>query len=315
MTTTKSGDVFLLFHKLPFDFDEDLPLDIGPNIYLDATPQYLLATAEPALTDFVLPGYHLPGIGLTNCCLRYPAGATVLPELEPKSLFFNSIAALRLRAPIEIGIAGQFEFRPKPEGHILENPELFQLVSIWQPFKNRHYSDKDVRLASEIATHILQLEKHKRLMSAFVLFSQVTCGLSKSFQLAYLGLFSALEALFVPQGKKADTLAIRIARFLNRFDSDGSLEKWLSHEYKHGRSQLAHGIQDVKPWEKTRLSKVEAFGKLHEIARLCILGFLSMDDKKLVSLSGKTGTDLHNELDSLDPATGRFLDGQCMWLG
>ena len=315
-TSNMSGDTFLLFHQLPFDFDEDLPLALGPNVYLAATPQDLLDTAEPALTDFVLPGYHLPGMGLTNCCLRYPAGSNVLTELEPKDFFFNSITALRLHAPIGIEIAGQFVFKPRPEGEIIENPELFQLVSSWQPIENARYSAKDILLASEIATHIIRLEKssYKRLMSALVLFSQVTCGLSCSFQLAYLGLFSALEALFTPKGKKATTLARRIAKFLNSFDPDSSLEQWFGNEYKHGRSQLVHGIQDVKPHMKIRSSKVNSFGKLHEIARLCILGFLSMDDKKLVSLSKKTGADLQKELDSLDTATGRFLEGQYMWL-
>ena len=227
-TSNRSGDVFLLFHHLPFDFDEDLPLALGPNAYLAETPQDLLDTAEPVLTDFVLPGYHLPGIGLTNCCLHYPAGSNVLSGLEAKDFFFNAIAAMRLQAPIGIEIAGQFVFKPRPEGEIVENPELFQLVSSWQPTGNVRYSAENIRLASEIATYVIQLERsgNKRLMSATVLFSQVTYGLSGSFQLAYLGLFSALESLFVPKGKKGTTLARRIANFLNRFDADSALEKW-----------------------------------------------------------------------------------------
>jgi hypothetical protein len=315
--TIKSGDVFLLFHRLPFAFDKDLPLTLGPNVYLAATPQALLDAAEPALTDFVLPGYHLRE-GLTNCCLRYTADSNLLTELEfePKNFFFNSIVALRLYAPIGIEIGGQFTFKPKPEGEIIENMELFQLFSPWQPIDNVRYSGKGILLASEIATHLIQPEKNncKRLMSALVLFSQVTCGLSRSWQLSYLGLFSALEALFAPKGKKATILAKRIANFLNKFDSDSSLEQWLYNEYIYGRSQLVHGIQDIKPDTKISSSKIKSFGKLHEISRLCILGFLTMDNNKLVNLSEKKGADLQRELDSLDAASGRFLQGQYMWL-
>ena len=66
ISASKIGDLYLLFHQLPFDFDKDLPLDLGPGVCLDSTPQYLLDNAEPALADYVLPGYHLSGTGLNT---------------------------------------------------------------------------------------------------------------------------------------------------------------------------------------------------------------------------------------------------------
>jgi hypothetical protein len=35
-----AGDVYLLFHQLPFKFDKDLPLSLGTGICLDSTPAH-----------------------------------------------------------------------------------------------------------------------------------------------------------------------------------------------------------------------------------------------------------------------------------
>lgn len=101
----KAGDFYLLFHELPFAFDEDLPLDLGLGVCLDSTPQCVLDNVDPALSDYLLPGYNLPGMGLNNCCLR--CYTTKAPSLKASDLFFVSLSALRLRAPIGIRIAGQ----------------------------------------------------------------------------------------------------------------------------------------------------------------------------------------------------------------
>ena len=152
-----------------------------------------------------------------------------------------------------------------------------------------------------------------RLISAGVLFAQVSCGHSKSLQMAYLALFAALDALFVPQGNKARTLARRVGNFLSSFTFPESLNDWLKSEYEQGRNNLAHGVQDVVPWTRTRNHRVEAFGRLHEITRLSLLGFFSLDDQKLGVLSSQSGTKLQTELDNLGPATGRYVDGQRFW--
>lgn len=307
---TEPGDAFLLFRHLPYEFDEDLPLAVGPNVYLDKTPHNVLDAAHPpSSVHLVLPGYHLPGL-VSNCCLRSPATEVRPSGLEPSVLFFVSVAALRLRAPIAIKIAGQFELGQ--EYQLIKNPTLYHLTSAWQPDAGAFYSAEDVRFSAEIAQRGLELAQpnYKRFMSATVLFSQVTCGFSWSFQMAYLTLFSALEALFVPKGNKARTLAHRAAQFLSLPES---LRDWLEKEYKFGRNKLAHGVQDVLPWTSLRPDKLKALGRLHEITRLSILGFMSLENDKLGSLSQESGTQLQTELDALPPAIGRFMMGQRMW--
>src|SRR5918992_981779 len=95
----RAGDFFLLFHDLRFEFDEDLPLNLAPGVCLDSTPQCVLDKVDPALAHYLLPGYNLPGMGLNNCCLRCYMEA---PRLNSSDLFFVSLSALRLTAPIVI---------------------------------------------------------------------------------------------------------------------------------------------------------------------------------------------------------------------
>jgi hypothetical protein len=124
-----------------------------------------------------------------------------------------------------------------------------------------------------------------------------------------------LEALFVPTGKNKDaTLGARVSSFLGTFDFPEDLRQWLSKEYRCGRNNIAHGIHDVS--FRTRLQDVrgKAFGRLHEIVRLCTLGFMGLRDEQLHSLSTMTGGKLRKELDNLNPAAGKFIDGQRMCL-
>jgi len=311
--TMVPGDTFLLFDHLPYDFEEELPISVGPNVYLNDTPQDVLDRADPSLSGFVLPGYHLTGRGLTNCCLGSPGTGERPPGLTPNDLFFLAITALRLRAPIGISVAGGFELGPSDE--LIRKPTLFSLMSAWQPDSSARYVSLDVRLAEQITMRMIHIAQNncKRITSSLVLFSQVTCGLSKSFQMSYLALFASLEALFAPKGNKAVTLARRIAQFLAAFDFPESLKDWLEREYKMGRNNLAHGLQDVTPWMEDRVATSQVLGRLHEVTRLCLLGFMSLDDKKVALLSRSEGQRLQRELDNLIAASGRFIDGQRMW--
>jgi hypothetical protein len=99
MRSPKAGDNYLLFHSFPYDFEVDLPLSLLSNVYLDNTPQEFLASVNPSLACFVLPGYHLPGMGLVNCCLRYSCDIPKDNAIDPTYLFFSSITALRLQSP------------------------------------------------------------------------------------------------------------------------------------------------------------------------------------------------------------------------
>src|SRR5438094_8268450 len=131
--------------------------------------------------------------------------------------------------------------------------------------------------------------------------------------MAYLALFACLEALFVPKGNKAKTLAARTSNFLMNFEFPTSLYDWLCEEYEIGRNNLAHGVQDVVPWTGLRQSRRKAFGRLHEIVRLSIMGFLLLDDESLRIHTQATGKTLQRFIEDLSPATGRSLDRQKMW--
>lgn len=282
---TEPQEVFLLINIF-YDHTEDLPLAVSLDVFLEDIPiNEVLQAHDIPEANFIHAGYDCH---LFTKCLRSPVAKA--------NLFFPSITALRLQAPIAIVSAVQFELDRKNKD--INNLRQLWLTTPWQP--DRQF---------ELHNH-----NYKRIMSAMVLFSQVTCGFSKSFQMAYLALFAALEALFTPQKNKAKTLASRTAKFLEHLGFQEPLGHWLEEEYIQGRNKLAHGLQDVEPL-KTQLSpdKEKVFGRLHEITRLCILGMMSLEDDKLASLTEQTGKHLREELDSLSPATGRFLDGQRPW--
>jgi hypothetical protein len=321
---TKAGDVLFLFHKLPYDFEENLPLVIGPNVYLDNTPQYVLDEAYRILEDnSICPAFYLTSYGgIMNLCLRNPAAKVGSPEFNSSDLFFLSVIALRLRAPLEIETAMVFELGEHDE--LIKKCRLSRNKSPHHPDASTRYSPEDISVCKELTERQIHLWKlgYKRFTSALVLFGQVTCGMSESFQMTYLALFAALEALFVPSGNKATALARRVASFLTNYDfylpyedfeKYGTLENWLKNEYENGRNSLTHGVQDVTPWTKYSEPRAQTFGRLHEITRLCILGFMSLDDDKLAFHSESNGRRLQKGLDSLSPATGQFLDGQKMW--
>jgi len=312
----KPGDTFLLFGEFAYDFDTDLPISVGPGIYLDTTPHDILRDAQPrALADYVLPGYNL-NAGSPNSCLRHSSCVVSPSNIQPPSLLFNSVVALRLLAPRAIRVAGRFTVGKN--GRSIDDPSLYHLTSPWQPDPAGYYSARDVPFAAGVAGRLLHLldRDYGRISSSLVLFSQVTTGQVRSFQMAYLGLFAALEALFAPKRNKAETLGERIGNFLANIGPPRgwSVKDWLADEYQEGRGRLAHGVQEVDPWGGTiRSSTLETFARLHEITRLCILGFISLPNAQLQSIGHASGTPLQNHLKSLAPARGRFLKDQRMW--
>jgi hypothetical protein len=153
----------------------------------------------------------------------------------------------------------------------------------------------------------------KKLQTALIFFGQVTVGMSRAFQLCHIGLFAALEALFVPSGNKASTLAKRVSSFLSSFQFPEPMENWIENEYKHGRNKLVHGIHDATFGASMSPARSKAFGRLHEITRLCLLGFLSIADCKLKELYSSEKS-LKCAIDNLGAATGQYLQGQKMWL-
>jgi hypothetical protein len=311
----RTGDEFQLFMQLPFDFcSGSLPIELLPNVFFDDTPQDVLLSAPRELVSFILPTYGLPGAGIVNGCLHYTGRGT--NQLPARSLFSMSIIALRLRKPLPIIRAGQFTFGKGDDP--IQDPRLLHLTSAWQP-KQAAYEAKDVLAASAIAGRLMEIlaqtNVHRpNLAGAVTYFSQVTTGLVQSLQLASLGLWASLEALFLPHNDGETTLARRVSTYLSGFDFSVDLEEWVKSEYRRRRNAYAHGLHVVQPWKPDTDPPPRAFGILHEIVRLCILGFLGMDKQVLLGLQNSRKADLKRCLDGLSPASCRFLDDQVAWL-
>jgi hypothetical protein len=130
-----------------------------------------------------------------------------------------------------------------------------------------------------------------------------------------LGLWAALEALFQPVGNnKAKTIARRIATYLSSFCDQKELEDWCCREYVNRRSKFIHGSH-VAPFILQNITEGKtAFPKLHEVTRLCLLGFLSLDKSEQIQISQQTGKKLQQKLDNLGQTKGLYLNQQKMYL-
>ncbi len=171
------------------------------------------------------------------------------------------------------------------------------------------------RCAARITARTIEIGNPVRLTSARVLFAQVTIGMTSSLQMATMGLFAALEALFVPQGNKAECLGSRVAHFLARMPFPFDVASWLKDEYIKRRHGLMHGVQNILAWGWTPIDeeKLQAFGRLHELVRLSVLGFLSLPGDLIRQHSNLTGTQLRHFFDDLPAAGGSFFEGQRPW--
>jgi len=307
ITRSKPGDIFLLFHELPYDFSQDLPISVGPGVCADMTPQVLLSSAEKGLSDYVLPGYSISETGINNCCLRCYSIFKLTESLSTENLLFLALLSMRLHNPFAIQIAGQF--RVGTDDNLISDPKLYELSAPWAI--SGFYKPSDLMAVEKIVERLIEADKQgfRRLVNALLLFSHVTLGQVASYQLATLGLFTSLEALFVPNRTKANTISERIASFLSNFEFPiGNIGEWIKIEYINLRHKLAHGIHDATFGMKPRSEKHHKFGMLHEICRLSLLGFLSLDDAVVKNISEVNGKELQRTLESLSPVTGSTLN-------
>ena len=295
-TIYRRGDIILLFQSLPFSLDRDLPLKIGPNVFISEYPHEII---DRRLTDeeyngqireiysamnLVAPGCHYDPHMYSNYCLYRPAVKKVTIKNTMPDMF-NVIICLRLLKPFRIQIAGGFQIG---KNYLIDKPHLYWDESPWfpkhsGPIITHYFLDEDIEKCAELVNKIIEIDKQKirRLLSAYVLFGQISRGASDSYQMAYITLFAVLEALFRPT--KSDTgksLANRVSRFLRNLESPFNIKTFIKNEYENERN-IVHGYQDVSIFSRLRKSKLIKFGKLYEITRLCLLGFLLMDINNL----------------------------------
>jgi hypothetical protein len=253
--------------------------------------------------------------------LRYDSGKTnQYPDFGHSALFATFITALRLQKPCSIQVGGIFTFGGDDEP--IQHPALWNLTSPDILTDGSSYSQKDIQISSNIAKELLEISQsgeENRIKSALIYFSQVTQGFSKSLQLSYLGLWASLEAIFQPTVNKAETLARRITAYLSpfslpHFSSPQDMGKWLKNEYIHRRSRFIHGSYIALPKLQNVIKGHVAFPKLHEITRLCLLGFLSLEKSKRKQILQQNGNQLQHTLDNLGQAQGKYLDQQKIYL-
>jgi hypothetical protein len=307
ISESKPGDIYLLFHDLPYDFSQDLPLSLGPGVCVDMTPHNILYSAEKGLSDYVLPSFSLPGTGVNNCCLRCYLIIELTEKLKTENLLFLSLLSMRLHNPLNIRIAGQF--RVGEDDDPILDPKLYELSAPWSI--GGSYNPYDFVAVEKIVQRLIEADKLElnRLVTALIFFSHVTLGQVASYQMATSGLFTSLEAIFVPNGNKAQTISKRISLFLKNFNfPNGRLDEWIKSEYINTRHKLAHGIHDATFGMKARSDNYKKFGLLHEICRLSLLGFLSLDDSTLKAMSEANGKELQGIIDTLSPITGEMLN-------
>jgi hypothetical protein len=218
------------------------------------------------------------------------------------------LLSIRLHKPLNIIIAGRFQVG-EDNNPILE-PMLYQLSAPWSI--GGSYNPSDFMAVENIVHRLIEAEKIEisRLVTSLIYFSHVTLGQVASYQMATLGLFATLEALFVPSGKnKANTLSKRVSFFLENFNfPNGNLYEWIKCEYINTRHKLAHGIHDATFGMKARSENYRKFGLLHEICRLSLLGFLSLDDSTLKKMSKANGKELQRIIETMSSIDGEILN-------
>lgn len=313
-TSLNDGDLVLLFGNLPYDYESDLPLSPIAGVTVASTPQTLFATPDSDhLPCYVLPGTKLPGTGINNCCLISKASESIPANVTRDALLFSYLTALRLLAPAYISVAGQFQYGGVDEP--ISRPTLLNTRSAWQPDPNYRYSEGDFERSGKLLNRMMECMTAgpTRLKYSLVMFSQVTNGFSLSYQMSVLALYAALEALFAPSGNYAKTLGVRTGKYLSPYDSGLGICGWIEKHYREARHPLSHGFWQFSPNPSYIDVRSCEFGILHEIVRLALLGFLSMEANE-VSFLDQNGTKLQKALDNTKPANGQYLQGQKMWL-
>ena len=296
----EAGDRVLLFHDLPYDFEEQLPAVVAGSLTLQATPQGRLAR-HPPTAAFLLPGYGLP-VGINNCCLVDSA-----PDQEnPDLLFFNFLTALRLWKPIYINVGGSFTVLNGENEFFFGSPlKGYGAKSAGGQYRDGALSIDDFRRAARIREAMAALDDggERKLMTAWLCFSQVTLGSVGAYQASIITLFAALEAFFTNGNSQPHDLAKRVSRFLQRKNDQFTfdVEEWLRETYVALRGRYAHGRYDALPGMSLRLERAQDFHRLHEIARLSVLGLLTKDRSWRLANCALTGAGLR-QLDLIDPA-------------
>jgi hypothetical protein len=321
-------DEFLLFSDLPFDFEAGLPLDLACGVFIDSPrPAYNAVDADEDLAVLATPYRHV-GMGEVHVCFRRRHTRKIDSEKARDDLWL-ALLALRLVHPIHIRTTACFAVEDnRLVGHGLAESALETRINFSAAGP---ISEQIVAKVRKVNLRIRTLRGGglERTRSALILFDHVTTGRAISWQLSVLGLFSCLECLFPQPDPKltrrlaiaGETHGVRLARrveaFLQPVRRPTRLRSWLSDAYKTTRNPLAHGFHEATFGGKrtTSVIRIRLLQRLHEVARVTLLGFLGFTDIELRTLlpadAGQIAT--QNAIDRVGGAPREFLREQRLW--
>ncbi len=314
-------DTFLLFKNFPVNInDENLPVPLSNDICISEFPFDILDRNYDELDDskqiycnidYIAPGYRSIW-PYEHYCLMVPHDK--MHGDNKYNYMFLTITSLRFIKPLYIHVSGSFQYYK--DDFPINNARLYWIYSPWSSSLDDEYHDDDLLLSGDILKRLIEINNlgFKNILSSIVLFNQSTVGLTTSYQMLYLSLFSALEAMFDPRVNKAKSLAYRIDRFLSDIPKNFDIKEFIIKEYKSERN-IIHGKQNISTmFSKLDEEKVNKIAKLMEITRLCILGFISMDNKFLELYGSDTNGKNNKLLDNLPKAEGKYIEGQKFWI-
>ncbi|TET36750.1 hypothetical protein E3J61_00310 [Candidatus Dependentiae bacterium] len=205
-------------------------------------------------------------------------------------VFSDFILALRLVKPLPIHVSGAFTYQGKNR---FDNPVLWwrqTIINTGFPRKTGRidqYNEDDFKKARNIYGRIQELKKHprkyRRLLWAIIWFQEVTLGVSTSYSMLYQDLFVSLEGFFGSPGK-ATKLGQRVSGFLAGIYSPAKAERlgeFIYDQYEKKRNNISHGNPAFNASigrGSLSLAKYRELLKIHEIARVTLLGFLGWNE-------------------------------------
>lgn len=324
---THMTDTYLLFSELPYDFHTDCPLPVGNGVWLASADdsQRIIRQAEDAdgLRAMLIPEQVI-GLGQVHVCLHRTHSTTQTIRHATRDLW-HAMLSLRLALPFPFRTSGTLTF----DGNRVSEFGRSEMRSAVNPPQISQFCGATVARAARINRRIGQLRGQglERVQSALTLFSQISLGSVCSWQMAMLGLFGTLECIFPqprpgtkglahPGESYGHRLARRVSAFLPTELRPRKLRQSINSEYRNTRNPLAHGfhIVPVRNVSTTKRNSARVL-KLHETARLTILGVLGTDNATLRALlpEDAQGVDTQIQLDDIGTAPATFLDGQRFW--
>lgn len=316
------GTYYLLFSRLPFDFDNELPIDIGGGVSLcRPDPLYELIVDDLQLQAILVP-HELARRGQCHVALCRELNRSTNEQRARQDIYL-AWYAMRLASPVPAATSGCAVL---VGGHV-EDPRTDSRNAVLskQPVPPQ-YDAEVLGKARRINLRVRQLSDRRlqRARSALVLFSHVDIGRLESWQLTCIALFSVLECVF-PQprpglrpavGKETygERLGRRVQAFLEGMPEGRNVGRWIARNYDQYRNPLAHGFHPVGMRSRMPSRRVNIVQRLHSVCRTVLLGMIGLDNQTLADLLPvDAGTIVQQDWIDALPTRPNYDDRQIYW--